>query len=150
MMNVEGEISSLSNKFNRIIEKVDKASLFVLDGRSMKTLDGLFDEFSRVLSFPEYFGRNFNALSECLSDLAWLDCTTFVIFIAEGWMVLEDEALDVFQGLINILATVGNEWSQPVSLGEEWDRDSVPFHVVFQVNSLVSNPLNKLPSLDLV
>jgi RNAse (barnase) inhibitor barstar len=32
----------------------------------------LFDELSNQLSFPSYFGRNWNALSDLLRDLSWL------------------------------------------------------------------------------
>ncbi|HAW77396.1 MAG TPA: hypothetical protein DCW74_16890 [Alteromonas australica] len=35
-------------------------------------LDGLFDALSSTLSLPEYFGANWNALSDCLRDFHWL------------------------------------------------------------------------------
>jgi RNAse (barnase) inhibitor barstar len=35
--------------------------------------DQLFDVLSRQLSFPSYFGRNWDALSDCLRDLSWID-----------------------------------------------------------------------------
>jgi RNAse (barnase) inhibitor barstar len=36
------------------------------------SLEELHDALSRGLGFPEYYGRNWNALDEMLSDLAWL------------------------------------------------------------------------------
>jgi hypothetical protein len=42
-------------------------SRYVLEGRAMTTDEDLFIEFSRALSFPAYFGHNWDALEESLS-----------------------------------------------------------------------------------
>jgi RNAse (barnase) inhibitor barstar len=39
------------------------------DAASWSTLDLFHDEVSRTLGFPDYYGRNLDALSDCLSDL---------------------------------------------------------------------------------
>lgn len=41
-------------------------------GSGVHSTEELFDEFSLKLKFPSYFGRNWNALKDCLSDLVWL------------------------------------------------------------------------------
>lgn len=40
--------------------------------RNIKTEDALFDALSVALRFPDYFGKNWNALAECVRDLSWL------------------------------------------------------------------------------
>jgi RNAse (barnase) inhibitor barstar len=43
-----------------------------IDLKEMRSEDELFDSFSAYLSFPDYFGRNWAALYDCLFDLSWL------------------------------------------------------------------------------
>jgi len=41
----------------------------ILDSNKLQTDDDFWDELSAQLNFPSYFGRNFNALNDCLGDL---------------------------------------------------------------------------------
>ena len=109
-------------------------SLLILDGRKMHDYDEVYDEFSRVMSFPDYFGRNLNALDECLSDLEWLGLDSYIIFINNADEVLKSEAEGGFDGLIEIFVNAAKEFSMPVNMGEAWDRGAVPFHVILQSN----------------
>jgi len=108
--------------------------LLILDGRKMHDYDEVYDEFSRVMSFPDYFGRNLNALDECLSDLEWLGLDSYIIFIKNADEVLQSEAEGGFDGLIEILVNAAKEFSMPVNMGEAWDRGAVLFHVILQSN----------------
>ena len=47
-------------------------SVHLLDGRGMVSAIDLFDRCAAVLSFPAWFGRNWDALADCLTDLGWL------------------------------------------------------------------------------
>ncbi len=38
-----------------------------LDGKTIRSLDDLYDQFSARLSFPQHFGRNLDALWDVLS-----------------------------------------------------------------------------------
>jgi hypothetical protein len=40
---------------------------------SIRDRDELFDVLTRELRLPGYFGRNWDALDECLRDLSWID-----------------------------------------------------------------------------
>ena len=41
----------------------------------------LFSELQTLLRFPEYFGSNWDALEECIRDLAWLPLPGLVVLI---------------------------------------------------------------------
>ncbi|MEV6964415.1 barstar family protein [Hamadaea sp. NPDC051192] len=43
-------------------------SVFRLDGRKLRDRGSLFTAFARELSFPSYFGHNWDALVDCLHD----------------------------------------------------------------------------------
>jgi hypothetical protein len=44
----------------------------VLDGLAVTDAASLFDAVARVLAFPAWFGRNWDAFADCLGDLSWL------------------------------------------------------------------------------
>ncbi len=104
--------------------------LLELDGSVMSTLDEMYQEFSSVLQFPDYFGNNFNALEECLTDLEWLSATGYLLIFKNAEHLLEKEQDDVLEGFLSILSEAGEEWARPVRQGEAWDRDGMPFHTV--------------------
>lgn len=55
---------------------------FWLDGNQISCIDQFYDEIITVLEFP-FFGQNFNALYDCLSDLEWLSGKGFVLYYTD-------------------------------------------------------------------
>ena len=41
----------------------------------------VFDAFSRALGFPDWFGRNWDALEDCLTDLSWRPAEGYVLLL---------------------------------------------------------------------
>jgi hypothetical protein len=100
-------------------------------GRKSRTRAALFDEFAAALQFPLYFGENADAFDECLSELESLPRRAgFVILITEPEQVLVDDDSTTMSWFVSSLRRAGQEWGQPIDLGEWWDRPAVPFHVV--------------------
>ena len=73
------------------------------------------------MAFPDYFGHNWDALEECLTELTWID--------AEGCVLLYDHAAvlaaqypDVFATFLDIVQSAVEYWSQR----------SRPFYVVLR------------------
>lgn len=122
---------------------------FILDGNRMTSFREFHDEIATVLHFPNYYGRNFNALSDMLTDLSWLEVKSFLCLVKNGERLLCTETIldiDAFTGLLN---EVGKEWSKPIEIGEWWDRPAVPFHWVFEVGPTNrQTPLLELPVIN--
>lgn len=50
---------------------------------SVHDKDSLLDRLARGLEFPAHFGRNWDALSDCMTDLGWLGAGR-VLIVHEG------------------------------------------------------------------
>lgn len=98
----------------------------------MRTVTTMFDEFGAAMQFPYYFGENWPAFDECLTDLSWMPSKRYALIISGAEEVLADEPLVELEVLRDVLARAGEAWAQPVSAGEAWDRPAVPFHVILQ------------------
>jgi hypothetical protein len=100
----------------------------------MRTVEALFDEVGAALQFPYYFGENWPALDDCITDLEWVPRRAgYVLVLTDADVVLDDES-DALNVLCRVLTDAVAEWAEPVELGESWDRPPVPFNVVLHTN----------------
>ena len=76
-----------------------------------ETREELFDAFKSTLGLPEYFGGNWDALSECLRDLSWISQHTVVLIHTGRPLVSDDE----FRTYIDVLRECITDWKE----GEE-------------------------------
>ena len=58
-------------------------------GAKATTKAHCFDEIAAALQFPFYFGENWDALHDCLSDLTWLHADTVLIAVIDSDRLLE-------------------------------------------------------------
>jgi len=56
-------------------------AIAVLDGTDAATRSGFFQELARSLDFPDYFGHNWDAVYDCLTDLNWLPAAGYVLVL---------------------------------------------------------------------
>ena len=99
-------------------------------GRKMRRVDDLFDEMAAALQFPNYFGENWPAFDECLSDMDWLTPKAgLVVAVFEPDMVLRDSTDADMATFVRTIVHAAEVYAEPIELGEWWDRPPVPFHV---------------------
>jgi len=99
---------------------------FLIRGWQCRTTTQLFNEFAASLQFPSYFGRNWDAFEDCLTDLDWWHGQQqgYVLYILHAGEVLVEEP-DQIPILLDILHRAGEYWRQQLP--------SVSFHGVFQL-----------------
>ena len=73
--------------------------------------DALLANLAAALAFPQWFGRNRDALEDCLTDLAWRAADRHVLLI-EGFGELRARHPDDFGVLLDILATCAQYWKE--------------------------------------
>lgn len=104
-------------------------------GRKMRSVDALFDEVASALQFPYYFGENWPAFDECVTDLDWAGSAAgIVIIVLDAIEVLSGEPPADLTTLVSVFTRAAKTYAEPIALGEWWDRPSVPFHVLLQAN----------------
>ena len=69
----------------------DRAKIFYIDGQSIVDCASLFHQFATTIQFPEYFGHNWDALEDCLTDLFDEDAVDRQIIILDR---LDNFAID--------------------------------------------------------
>jgi RNAse (barnase) inhibitor barstar len=112
------------------LAEASKAGVAVqIDGEIAVTQELLFVAFADALQFPDYFGANWSALQDCLTDLEWLPSELYVITVINAGQLLS-ECVSKRKTLLETILAVGEEWAAPVELGEWWDRPARPFHLV--------------------
>src|SRR6185436_19337045 len=82
-----------------------------ISGKSCRTKRGLLRKLAEVLQFPDYFGRNWDALHVCITDLAWLRAAGYVIIVSNAEALLTKEEKD-YKTFINLMRQAGQEWAR--------------------------------------
>ncbi|MEM9299810.1 MAG: barstar family protein [Bacteroidota bacterium] len=111
-----------------------KCVVIKLDCCMMKTKEGLFNQFAQAFKFPEYFGENWSAFNDCVTDLGWITADAYSVLLLNSEFILADESSDQFDIFIRIISEAADEWSKPVAENDRWDRLAIPFHIIFQAS----------------
>jgi RNAse (barnase) inhibitor barstar len=56
-----------------------KYAFFPIQGGDIRNKDDFLNSIARVMDFPDYFGANWDALEDCLTDLLWVNADGYVI-----------------------------------------------------------------------
>jgi hypothetical protein len=104
--------------------KQDKGTkVYVLDGDRIVDSPSLFQEFATVMQFPEYFGHNWDALKDCLTELDGHEVDRYIMTI---------DRLDRF------ITSDPSQWTNFLdvckSVVEYWQDTETPVYILLHSN----------------
>ncbi|MBN1152941.1 MAG: barstar family protein [Dehalococcoidia bacterium] len=91
----------------------------LVDLRNVPDKAGFLGEVSNALLFPSYFGMNWDALSDCLTDMSWKLAVGYVLFL-RGFQTFAEAAGEDAAVAVQILGVAAHYWRQK----------GVPFYAV--------------------
>jgi len=72
------------------------------------TEDDLFNELNKQLFFPDYFGFNWNALSDCLNDFRWIEQEEIILIHYQN-LLLDDLIMNIY---LEVLLDAIEKWEE--------------------------------------
>lgn len=107
--------------------------ILVLEGsiHNVKNDNELFCKISKFMSFPSYFGRNWDALADCLKDMEWAP--------SSGYVLVLNDAADAWSKNPYLWGIFVETW---MGVAEFWKNFDVPFHLIFSMNQGALEPVN--------
>lgn len=95
--------------------------------------DDMLDAIAKSLAFPDWFGANWDALADCLMDMAWRPAVGYVVILDHADHVHALAEAD-FVALLRVFDDVA----------EQWRDDEVPF---WCLPDLLADGIAWLPTL---
>ncbi|SDQ75112.1 Barstar (barnase inhibitor) [Actinopolyspora saharensis] len=97
------------------VRQVRSAGAFahVVDGSEVVSKRMMLDAVAAELSFPEWAGRNLDALHDCLIDLSWLPAGEHVL-VWSNHRVLAEHDPKAYRGIGSVLVAAAQESGERV------------------------------------
>lgn len=75
-------------------------SSFIAHMPKINGVEHLFDELSEKLRFPNYFGRNWDAVNDCLNDFMWIEEKNILI-VHDSSISLSEKDFDIYVDILH-------------------------------------------------
>lgn len=83
--------------------------LFYIDGSEVSEKESFLQTFSNAMHFPDYFGKNWDAFEECITDLSWLEFDILVLLYKDANLFANNRP-DEFNVAMTILVSASKYW----------------------------------------
>jgi len=93
--------------------------LFRLDGISVLTKKRFLAVAARAFNFPGWFGANWDAFEDCVTDLEWVPASAYVVLLED----MEGFAAHSQPDFLTALAILE-------AAAKFWSEQGIPFHVL--------------------
>ena len=119
-----GQVFTLLQRRGAVIRRIR--------GHHCETKQALLAEWARAFNFPEYFGHNWDAFNDCLTDLDWLPAECYIAIVSDSGDVLPDDDAS-FATFIKALWSAATTWATPET--GDWARPAIAFRVLFHATA---------------
>jgi RNAse (barnase) inhibitor barstar len=105
----QSDVCQLTGDLDKIEQAATGAGLTLIriDLKGLASKAGLLGRVARALNFPDWFGKNWDALNDCLTDLSWLDGPGWVI-IFENSKHLAARKPQVFHSAVEVFQSAND------------------------------------------
>ena len=93
------------------LAKQYKYKFFLLDGAEIQGKERFLNHAAAVLSFPDYFGNNWDAFEDCLTDMSWHETDGFLI-VYDHFEAFAQHSPDQFKMALEILRDSVKFWRE--------------------------------------
>jgi RNAse (barnase) inhibitor barstar len=103
---LEGDIST-----KKLEETIKQGGLafFLLDGTKIHNKEQFLKEAAERLQFPDYFGANWDAFEDCLTDMSWHEADGYVI-LYDNFEAFAEHSPDQFHTALEIFKQSTEFW----------------------------------------
>jgi hypothetical protein len=122
-------------EFDRLAEELTRISagvVKIVDGARCRSKDAFMDAVAAALDFPDYFGRNWDALEECLDELSWQPANRYRLLFRDSDALLADAEPRDASIFLQILAA---------AFPQREDTAGAELKIVFHVVDISDNKL---------
>ncbi|WP_192810162.1 barstar family protein [Actinomadura rudentiformis] len=94
------------------VERAEQAGtrVFRLDGHAVRGKESFLRMCSEVFEFPDWFGDNWDALEDCLTDLSWAPSRKGYLIGYEAWLELAEADHGSFRTAVDVFAEAVESW----------------------------------------
>jgi hypothetical protein len=85
-------------------------AFFSLSGRDVRSKDTLLQEAGKACNFPDYFGHNWDAFEECVTDMSWQPAPGYLLLVDELASLREKSPGD-FDTFLAVLHDAASSWA---------------------------------------
>lgn len=98
-------------KIEKVIEALSGRGIqvFYLDGKEIENKETFLRKTAEVMKFPAYFGLNWDALEECITDLAWCPAEEYILLYERSDIFAQADSTQ-WQIAIEILHSAEEYW----------------------------------------
>jgi RNAse (barnase) inhibitor barstar len=93
------------------LAKEHDLAFFVLDGARAGSKKEFLDHVTGVFGFPDFFGKNWDAFADCLTDMSWVDRNGFLIVYSD-FRQFAGHSPEDFDTVIEIFKEAADFWKK--------------------------------------